>query len=298
MKSVLVCITSFFLWSCSDGNLPLEKSLLEADIGALVKSTLSVESDSVNICQEIAFESLVKDTIRLANGLQLSKVNEQYVCGDILLSDKQVELLAKKNVSRGVSISELSQIWQDKVVYFVFASNVSLEDQNIIYDAMYEWENACNILFRVGQGSGDYIEIIIGNGSYSNLGRIGGKQTLSLSIAGWNKGTVMHELGHALGMLHEHQHPMRDNYIIVNERNIQIPARDQFDIWPYGYASSKFDFDSIMMYGSYAYSRNNQPTMTKKDGTTWTANRSYITFNDQLVVMNLYGHYLPPGPIG
>ena len=108
----------------------------------------------------------------------------------------------------------------------------------------------------------------------------------------------MHELGHALGMLHEHQHPMRDNYIIVNERNIQIPARDQFDIWPYGYASSKFDFDSIMMYGSYAYSRNNQPTMTKKDGTTWTANRSYITFNDQLVVMNLYGHYLPPGPIG
>ena len=169
MKSVLVCITSYFLWSCSDGNLPLEKSLLEADIGTLVKSTLSVESDSVNIYQEIAFESLVKDTIRLANGLQLSKVNEQYVCGDILLSDKQVELLAKKNVSRGISISELSQIWQDKVVYFVFASNVSLEDQNIIYDAMYEWESACNILFRVGQGSGDYIEIIIGNGkSWSN----------------------------------------------------------------------------------------------------------------------------------
>ena len=49
-------------------------------------------------------------------------------------------------------------------------------------------------------------EFILGeDGSYSNVGRIGGRQYIHLDSRWATRGTVMHELGHAVGLIHEHQ---------------------------------------------------------------------------------------------
>lgn len=39
---------------------------------------------------------------------------------------------------------------------------------------------------------------------------------------------MIHEIGHAVGMLHEHQDFLRDDHIIVHENNIQNAYRSQF----------------------------------------------------------------------
>jgi len=64
--------------------------------------------------------------------------------------------------------------------------------------------------------SDDYIYIYSGNGCHSYLGKIGGKQNLSLKKNGClSRGTIIHELIHALGYDHMQNHADRDNYIYV-----------------------------------------------------------------------------------
>ena len=106
------------------------------------------------------------------------------------------------------------------------------------------------------------------------------------------KGSYLHELGHTLGLLHEHERPDRDCYINIDWDMIKSGYEYNFCKYPcfsvrmYG----EFDFESIMMYGSYAFSIDypNSPTMTNKDEGTFVANRNHLSPNDSLYIQYLY----------
>ncbi|MDR1346434.1 MAG: hypothetical protein LBK03_07005 [Bacteroidales bacterium] len=102
--------------------------------------------------------------------------------------------------------------------------------------------------------------------------------------------TYRHELGHALGLYHEHQRSDRDNYIKYNSNNVQTGQGSQFSkmtAGSYNYYGSTFDFNSIMLYSSFAYSKNGNATLTKKDGATWSAPTS-ISATDKNVIRQIY----------
>lgn len=70
----------------------------------------------------------------------------------------------------------------------------------------------------------DYLFIVPLEGCYSYVGKIGGRQTLSLAgdcIADY---IIWHEIMHAIGFEHEHQRPDRDNFIKVEYSNV-IPGQ-------------------------------------------------------------------------
>ncbi len=115
-----------------------------------------------------------------------------------------------------------------------------------------------------------YLNIINGDGCYSFVGRVmAGPQELSLQnntdSTCLNSGTVVHELLHAAGILHEQSRQDRDNYVTINYQNMAADSFPQFDKEVGNYYNTSYDYYSIMHYAAYDFSINGQPTIVSKD---------------------------------
>ncbi len=94
---------------------------------------------------------------------------------------------------------------------------------------------------------------------YTPSGRIGGPQLIVLSWKGCGFKQMVHELGHVIGLQHEHLRSDRDQYINIWRENV-IPIFDAttlFDTLPDGMFENlgSYDFDSVMQWSPYAYSK-------------------------------------------
>lgn len=97
---------------------------------------------------------------------------------------------------------------------------------NLIYDAMKEYDKYTCIRLKPRTNEKDYVKFVSDNsGCWSYLGKVGGEQPINLQIPGCvtKKGTIMHEIMHAVGFWHEHTRVDRDNYVDIIWNNI-IPS--------------------------------------------------------------------------
>ena len=78
-------------------------------------------------------------------------------------------------------------------------------------------------------------------------------------------GHAIHELGHAIGMWHEHSRPDRDMYIRVIYENVLETERDNFGILDEidfsQVPDEGYDVESIMHYGEFAFSKDGDRTI-------------------------------------
>ncbi len=131
-----------------------------------------------------------------------------------------------------------------------------------------------------------------GKANSSYVGRKGGKQELLLQYYA-AKGTIIHEIGHAIGLYHEQSRYDRDNFVTVHYSNVSSGHSHNFSKQTRNYyITGSFDWNSIMLYSSYDFSSNGKPTMTKKDGTTFTGQRSYLSEMDRRWANTFYLPYV------
>jgi hypothetical protein len=142
-------------------------------------------------------------------------------------------------------------------VKFFATRSVSTQNQARFETSTERWEAVANINLRPRQsGDNDYIRVSNFNRNYvaGDVGHGSGARTLTMDA--WsNPRTITHEIGHSLGLKHEHQRPDRDTYLNVNT-NILSPnvAAGDFaiDNSITVYPDLFYDYGSIMHYSQNA----------------------------------------------
>ncbi|HTB83122.1 MAG TPA: M12 family metallopeptidase [Candidatus Sulfotelmatobacter sp.] len=157
--------------------------------------------------------------------------------------------------------------WPGGNVYYQFDASVSSTNQKVFLDCCAEWATFVNLHFIARTSQANYI-VVTNNptlsGGLSVVGMGGGPQLLQIGPAAWNHGTVVHEIGHALGLVHEFERSDRDNYVTINTNNIGTNEIFNFVLLTGTTNETPYDFLSVMHYSRTAFSTNGLDTIDPK----------------------------------
>lgn len=211
----------------------------------------------------------VEEIKTVNNGIiYLDLADSTYFCGDVIFSKDQVEYLINP-ATRSAAIKDKVKYWPNKKIDYIFANTFSDTDKNNIKKAMANISLHTGIVFTETKKTGNYyLKFNLSNGNSSMIGMTKGGNTINYA-ANQVIGVYMHEIMHALGYFHEHTRTDRDNYVNILTNNIENGKQhnfEKYEIKYLGYDIGDFDFNSIMLYSSYAFGKEGTKTITIKNG--------------------------------
>lgn len=270
-------------------------------------------------CQQAEFESTSKSEIFNKKGNMIrvdyqgnkltvfKDLDGNYIFNeDILLYKKDVKELNEPLISNLYSKADATMndwdvtetvnalIWPTTNLSYKIDPNMPAEQKDFIKEGIADWESKTDIRMTESTTTHQVYFKRVNSGCRAYLGYPGNAQevnTVNLS-ATCDKLSVIHEIGHVFGMIHEHQRVDRDNFITISSRTMNYikeiygpnsPIGNYY--WSIIHNLKKeatnladpfnFDAESAMMYGSYP--RNNltlkndleskhYPLYTMKDG--------------------------------
>lgn len=180
----------------------------------------------------------------------------------------------------------VSNTWTSGRLVYEFEPNISNERRLAFAQACAAWTVNTPISCAERQGEPDFIFVETHFGGDTNkcggfrtscspIGMMTGRQPMFIFDGQWSdQRTLIHEIGHALGLIHEHSREDRDKYIFINYNNMIAGAASQFT-----HMSAKtlttYDYVSIMHYPNCAFS-SQVCDITKPDVQTITPKACHL----------------------
>ncbi|XP_065648482.1 tolloid-like protein 2 isoform X3 [Hydra vulgaris] len=210
---------------------------------------------------------------------------------DIKLNPLKLTNSNKNQFDAAISYKE--RLWPGAIIPYTFGETLAhIESaQRTIQQAIAEWEKATCIRFIKKTNEEDFVEFAAGIGCNSDVGKIGGKQIVSLGEGCMFKSVVMHEIGHVVGFWHEQNRPDRDDYVFIKTENIKEGIyKEAFVKFSHQINSLKVEYDyySIMHYGMKAFSKNNLPTILPKKKNVFVLGNDRLSQLDIIQASLLY----------
>ncbi|MGL4609488.1 MAG: M12 family metallopeptidase [Trueperaceae bacterium] len=183
-------------------------------------------------------------------------------------------------------------------------NNFDPVQQKAIFDALdfYDTNTDVNILYTTSPPRVVFKKT--GTGCNSQKGKAYDQpQTISLDDNCFSKNsagtavtnirTPLHEIGHALGMIHEHQRPDRNNYISINTSNLTQKGKDNLSGTIGTSSQTSYDYASIMHYTRFTDNLSfvldkNQPMFNVTTSYTGVVGGSTLTSSDIAAVNARY----------
>jgi len=183
--------------------------------------------------------------------------------GDIKLDPETASVVDGVNTFDAV-VSERRK-WPGARVPYIFASNYDAKRKAAVKEAIAEYNKYTCIRFVPRKNERNYIKFIIDDGCWSYIGMTGGEQSISIGNGCVYKGTIMHEMMHASGFWHEQSRLDRDKYVKIHWENVKGgKSNNNFQKYSHGqadYYGEGYDFDSVMHYGNWYFSKNGKMTI-------------------------------------
>ncbi len=151
----------------------------------------------------------------------------------------------RQPMRRNLAPTQSQNLWPEGVMPYVIDSDVSDQQYQDIQAAIAEWNDKTVIELWERDAEPHYVRFSNVTSGYcrSSVGTVGGEQKISLPAYGCDVDTVVHEIGHAVGLRHEHQREDREEYLMVLYDNLDKAGQDHFlaehpGDGPYDYAST------------------------------------------------------------
>ena len=222
--------------------------------------------DELNVASDRTWESVMDSVARTTGVLRSGDAIYELIPG-----------------ARG-ALDVTTRLWPDGTVPYVFDDALDDARRRVFLEAATRWEAVAPVRFVPHTDEDDWIIVrpqdnpgglaTIGMGSFApgHLS-LGPKPSLGLTL---------HEMGHTLGMHHEHTRSDRDQYVEVNgDRNFRI--RDETrNCTPY-------DFESIMHYAPVSSFGTVTPAAPFAHFYDFVGRENDVTPSDVLDVRILYG---------
>ena len=215
--------------------------------------------------------------------------------GDIVL--EKVETIDPQRPLPSFGIDYSQYLWlktgnQYQIPYVIASGSGDLTNLNT---AITQFNNTfSNIQFVAYTGQTDYVSFYFDPNNLSGeceaiVGRAGGEQQVGGSAA-CVVGTILHEMGHTVGLWHEQSRPDRNTYVSVNYDNLIKGSISNFNqIYDNGQETTLYDYASIMEYPAFSFSRNGGPAIESIPPGIPLSNYNGYTAADIDGIERLYG---------
>jgi hypothetical protein len=216
---------------------------------------------------------------------RLDSVN--YFESDIIIPDNEIDEQPGNVKSNGIT----SNYWPNGGdVPYVIESSASSHTAEI-NAAIEHWRTRTPVVFVPRTSQIHYVAFRAWTNNSSPVGCKGGKQYIN--NIDFDMGIIAHEMGHCVGLNHEHSRADRDSYIEVNWANIKDDKEYNFSTTT-GFTLDGFDYNSIMLYDSYisdpafVFDPKVWVMRRKSDKWTWSAQRNALSTSDIRGVGRMY----------
>ncbi|MDP6565469.1 MAG: M12 family metallopeptidase [Alphaproteobacteria bacterium] len=175
-----------------------------------------------------------------------------------------------------------NRVWPRGIVPYEIGPALSTTMRGSIIRAVAYWNRTTH--FRIiprSPSDAQFMRFIPGPGCSSNIGYQARGTHLVRLDPGCSENKVRHEIGHRIGLLHEHVRRDRDEFVRIDFDNIAEGKEGNFERDDRGELCGDYDFRSLMHYQADAFQRPADYAWP----TTWSGAAGYEIGGESFVVI-------------